>query len=777
VYRDSNYYDRLNRNRNRKIFVKGILCIAGIIVLLFIALTYHNYKLKESKAPYVRTEEVYPILEVISEIQDVPINGKDLFQGEYVTYAGLMQILKKFPIDDSSILDDYKNEEWYIGISDWYQVLDQLVARYGEKKIYYDDHSILGLSEQVTKEDGTAIPEGMVLTEKGVYTNRYWNIDAFLFSHVEALCYENELLAVKDHTSEYGELENVYLSDVTDGVIHLFWNHYHLYYPQELTDWAANIVFTDAVSRKIVDIAMAEGNIILTKEKNEYVHGKLLQVSDDAIEIEGHGIYPLDDEMAVYRLYSELSVMGKQDLRIGYAFTDFVIENGEVAACLMLKEEDMDYIRVLLKNSNLEGRYHDGFTAYCNQTCELITYQDGVEKNRMTFLPGERIYIEPEDMELQKERIKIVPSVLSAKITVESITRNQGIPSYFGTLEIRREEEGLLIVNEVLLEDYLCTVVPSEMPSSYPKEALKTQAVCARTYAYGKMLQTGLPDLGAHVDDSAGFQVYNNISEQASTTEAVKATHNTIAVFDNEPIGAYYYSTSCGMGSDTGVWHGGSNSPSYLTSKIIGTDTDVVDLTKEDNFREWITNIDETHYESEEGWYRWIYHVKEVDTHHMENVLQSRYTNNPNLILTEVDGEFVSREINDLGKLNDIRITRRLTGGIADELLLDFENAVIKVLSELNIRYVLSDTVTKVIRQTMDEVEALSMLPSAFIIIDPVKTGDKVTAYTITGGGFGHGVGMSQNGAKNMAKEGKGYEEILTFFYPGITLKTLELEE
>ena len=112
---------------------------------------------------------------------------------------------------------------------------------------------------------------------------------------------------------------------------------------------------------------MAEGNVILTKEKNEYVHGKLLQVSEDTIEIEGYGIYPIDEEMAVYRLYSELALMGKQDLRIGYAFTDFVIHDGEIAACLMMKEEDMDYIRVLLKNSNLEGRYHDSFEAFCNQ--------------------------------------------------------------------------------------------------------------------------------------------------------------------------------------------------------------------------------------------------------------------------------------------------------------------------------------------------------------------------------------------------------------------------
>ena len=321
MYRENSYYDR--SNRNRKIFIKGILCIVGIVVLTFIAFTYRNHKLKEGKAPFVRAGEVHPVLELLGEIQNTSIEWDNILREEYMTYADVIQIMEKFPIEDTSILKDYKKEEWYIGLSDWYLILEQLVFLYGEDKIHYEEHTILGLSEQVTNEDGIRIPEGTVLTEKGVYTNRYWNIDAFLFSNVEVLCHENEILAINDHTSRYGEIENVYLADVTDGIIHLFWNHYHMYYPQEITDWAAEIIFTDEVSRKIVDIAMAEGNIILTKEKNEYVHGKLLQVSEDTIEIEGHGIYPIDEEMSVYRLYSELAVMGKQDLRIGYAELSF----------------------------------------------------------------------------------------------------------------------------------------------------------------------------------------------------------------------------------------------------------------------------------------------------------------------------------------------------------------------------------------------------------------------------------------------------------------------
>jgi len=796
MYRKNNYYHKsnFNRNSNQKLFLKALFCVAGIIVLAFIASTYRNYKIREGKEPYVRVEEVKPVIEAFNKVQSK--NADILIQPEqeYLTYGNLLQILEIFPLEDISVLEDYKKTEWYVGLADWNQLLYQMVEGYGNGEIQVREQILLGTAEHITREDGSVLAEGDVLTKNGIYENRYWNLDAFLFSNVTAVCYGSQILTLTEQTNAQNTLKNVYLADVSDDKAHFFWNGYHMIYPKEVMEQIPAMEQGDEVSRKIVDIGIGHGRVLVLREKEEYVHGKLMQVSEDSMEIEGHGIYPVDEEMKIYRLYGELASGTQSDLRIGYSFTDFVLEDGKIAACLIIKEEDMQYIRVLLKDSNLSGRHHESFQAYCSQDCEVITYIDGVETGRETVSQGEEIVIKAEDIAGNNERIRLQPTVLSAKTTIESIERSQGTPSYFGTLEITKEEEGLLIINEVLLEDYLCRVVPSEMPSSYPKEALMTQAICARTYAYGKMLKSGLPQFGAHVDDSAGFQVYNNINEQASTTEAVKATHNMIAVYEEEPIGAYYYSTSCGIGSDTGVWHGGSETPPYLSAREIGTevveamtegDVDTQDLqavaeslTEEENFREWIMNTDSSHYESEEGWYRWTYEVKEIDTAHMEEVLKSRYAANPNLILTEnKDGEFESKEIGSLGKIEDIQITKRISGGVADEMVIVGKKATIKVLSELNIRYVLSDGVTKVLRQTGDEVNASATLPSAFIVVDLEKEDEKVTGYRITGGGFGHGVGMSQNGAKNMAETGMNCEEIITFYYPGIMLKTLQFEE
>ena len=794
----------MNKSYNQNRFIiKTLLCVLGIIALVFIVLSYRNYRMKEDKAPYVQVKEVLPVLEALIEINESSGNlaqdsdvidllnrftANQYAEDRYLSLEELQMILQIFPVEGNDIIEEYKSEEWSVGLEDWKRILRLIIEGYGDGEIRIENILLLGNGKNITNEEKQPLPEDGILTESGVMGNRYWNLDAYLFSNAEAVCYRDEIVMVMGFADETKVLENTYLVSVSDEEWHFFWNGYHMTYPTEVVEDLTGQKKEGPI-RSITDIEIDRGNIHVIREKDEYVHGKLLQVGDGFIEIEDCGTYPIDENMQVYKVFGELMTRSKSDLRIGYSFTDFVIEEGKVAACLLVKEEDMDYIRVLIKNSDMAGRYHDEISGYCNQNCEVIVYEEGIEVSRSGLSKGEHFTINKNDV--SGKRIKIVPSVLSAEVTLDSVHRNQGTPSYYGTLEITADEEGLLVVNEVLLEDYLCKVVPSEMPASYPMEALMAQAVCARTYAYGKMLNAGLPALGAHVDDSAGFQVYNNIEEQASTTEAVKATHNRIAVYNNEPIGAYYYSTSCGMGTDTGVWHGNSQSPEYLTAKEIGETNQnqqegVVfgdslvspdTLMQEEEFRKWITDVKDSHYESQEGWYRWSYDVKEIDVSRMEEILKSRYLNNPNLILTEVDGQFEKREIDKLGEITDIGIVKRLPGGVADELLITGTEATVKVISELNIRYVLADGVTKVIRQTEAEVAASGTLPSAFIIIETKKEDDRITGYTVVGGGFGHGVGMSQNGAKNMAGMGMSYEEILTFFYPGSDIKTLQFEE
>lgn len=815
--RNRKTYRRQNRNSGKAIFIKTAACIAGIGVLMLIASTYRSYIIKEEKAPYLTVKEFLPELEAFSDVLGMTlysdfINNMEYSPEEYITVKDVKSILQSFPKVDSTIPDEYKKDSWYIGLNDWNVLLLEMVEQYGGDNIFTTELLLLGNGENIVEQSGNILSAGSVLTDRGIMEAVFWDTDKYMYSNVSAVCYNGNILSVLGYGKQPGLLRNIYFSDASENSVHFFVKNFHIRYfggeeaesteegtiPKDME--ADGPVIKPDVSglsgESIVDLQFDRGTVSIMKKETEYIHGKLLQVSDEGIEVEGYGIFKPDDEMEIYRLYSELSTMDKKDLRIGYAFTDFVLENGKVVACLMMKEEDMEYIRVLLKNSDYAGRYHESFEASCNQDYEVIYYCNGIETQRLEKTAEEAFFIKEGDLQSGTERIKILPKVLSAKTAVISIGRSRGLPVYSGSFEITAADEGLIVVNEVLLEDYLCNVVPSEMPSSYPKEALMAQAVCARTYAYGKMLKTGLPSFGAHVDDSAGFQVYNNIKEQASTTEAVKATHNMIAVYREEPIGAYYYSTSCGVGTDTLVWHGGSENPDYLLPGEISSDavTDAAipensedkterervpsELTEEENFREWIQNPDSGHFEAKEGWYRWSYTAEELNTEYLEEILQKRYDNNPKLILSRnKNGEFESIPIMHLGKIKDIEITKRLSGGVADELVITGTESVVKVLSELNIRYVLADGKTKVLRQSGDEADASLTLPSAFLILDLEKEDGIVKGYRVTGGGFGHGVGMSQNGAKNMAKTGMSCEEILSFFYPGTEVKKLQFGE
>ena len=110
------------------------------------------------------------------------------------------------------------------------------------------------------------------------------------------------------------------------------------------------------------------------------------------------------------------------------------------------------------------------------------------------------------------------------------------------------------MVNELPLENYLCKVVPSEMPASYQKEALKAQAICARSYAYRQIMDYAYPEYQAHVNDSTDYQVYNNSASQQAATEAVQETAGKVLKYNGNIITAYYYSTSCGKTTTMAAW-------------------------------------------------------------------------------------------------------------------------------------------------------------------------------------------------------------------------------
>ena len=491
------------------------------------------------------------------------------------------------------------------------------------------------------------------------------------------------------------------------------------------------------------------------------------------MEIENYGVYQIVPEAEVYKLYGNLKTLQLADLRVGYADTDFVIHDDKIYACLVSEAQRADQIRVLLKNTAAGSDFHE--------TVEITA-------------DGEYTKLRMEQMTIGERRTYRSKN-LTDKVLVEMEGSTRSDHAYRGAIECLRMEQGIVVVNELPLEEYLYAVVPSEMPASYPQEALKAQAVCARTYAYLYILRAGLPALGAHVDDTTAYQVYHKIGENVSTTMAVKETDGILLTYQGEAAGNYYYSTSCGAGTDVASWQGGmGENVAYMCgSRVSDSETyhetadnaieeitpDAESLRDEEVFRQFITTVQEEDLEKDEPWYRWSYRVEELDMEAVFARLKARYEAAPASVLTKAEGDYyVSEPIGKPGKIKRMEVEKRGAGGIAQELIIETEKATYKVLSEYNIRYVLCDGKSEALRQDGSAASVKTLLPSGFFVMDTVartgKGGESVVGYTLTGGGFGHGVGMSQNGAKALGEQGAGYGQILSKFYPGCEVTNAE---
>ena len=592
-------------------------------------------------------------------------------------------------------------------------------------------------------------------------------------------------------------LHNVWIMEVLDNGLLVFQDGEEKLYSYGVISEASEtkeeeeIIYyevSQGAREQIADITLTDGCVTNVTVKNEKISGKVLSANSQIIEIDGHGTLAISSNAKGYRLYDSLVMCDANDLLIGYDFNDFILENGEICAILMVKESAMEYIRILLQGADYNGKYHENVSFY-GDTEYVIRY--GTYDNMMEELhtASDVCTLDMESSYFVSDRVYIIPKVLTGKITLGSVNRSQGTPAYRGVIELLKTEDGIVVINEVLLEEYLFSVVPSEMPSSYPEEALKAQAICARTYAYKHMLKAGFPQYGAHVDDSTSYQVYNNILEQESTTTSAKETYGQLMYVGetNELAGTYYYSTSCGLGSDATVWKTSSGEElTYLKAKAINrtameqtySDTDIELMgqaaIEEDVFAEFIQSKNKDDFEAEEGWYRWTYTVPQIDIERMYNVLQKRYdSNNSQVLVLDNKGEYNSSPILEFDTVKDLYVEQRGPGGIAEELIIVTNKQTIKVITEHNIRYVLNDGVSKINRQDGSEIASPNILPSGFFILNMVKEDKEITGYSLTGGGFGHGVGMSQNGARSMAKAGYNSDEILGFFYEGCFLRNI----
>ncbi|NLZ81016.1 MAG: SpoIID/LytB domain-containing protein, partial [Clostridiales bacterium] len=396
----------------------------------------------------------------------------------------------------------------------------------------------------------------------------------------------------------------------------------------------------EPIQDTMADVVVKEGKVKKISLKTEIIGGKVLAIGEDFIEIEGYGKVPLAPNYAFYKNYENFEEIDWTGILVGYEGQNFIVGNGQICGAIIIAPIVAKNIRVLIMTDNYQDNYHKG-VKLTSASPFSIDYKGGIK----TYEAGEIIEFTAESDILKDGRIIISP-MEDDKMSILSIERGYGVPYYRGRLEISKEGENIVIINELSLEEYLYSVVPSEMPPTYGLEALKAQAVCARSYAYKHMLKNSLSMLGAHVNDSAKYQVYNNLPEHELSTKAVDETMGQIMVSGEEVVEAYYFSTSCGHTTDADIW--GSNVElSYISGKLLSDQSQVLDLTDENTFAAFIKDTSLDTFDSGFPWYRW--HI----TFALEDLTNLMNKNTGNTFADEV---------------KSIQVTKRGTGGIATEL-------------------------------------------------------------------------------------------------------------
>lgn len=264
-------------------------------------------------------------------------------------------------------------------------------------------------------------------------------------------------------------------------------------------------------------------------------------------------------------------------------------------------------------------------------------------------------------------------------------------------------------IKEIELDNYLLGVVSSEMPASFEKEALKAQAVVARTYTIYKITEGNKHGDADICDDSKCCQAWIskedrlnkwNETERDSNwlkiEEAVNTTKGKIITYDGKAINAFFHSNSGGI-TDTAiaVW-GGTNYP-YLQA---------VQTSGEDSYKQYSSEVEITKDEF----------ISKLKEYHSDFIIDFNDANSIK-ILDYTDGE----------RIKTIKIGNLELAGTEVRTIFGLKSAKFQINIE----------------------------------------GENVK-FNVTG--YGHGVGMSQTGADSMAKQGSNYEEIIKHYYTGVEI-------
>lgn len=477
----------------------------------------------------------------------------------------------------------------------------------------------------------------------------------------------------------------------------------------------------------VADIELTKGKVTKIYAKPSTIKGVLTSYSSKSVQIEGYEPLSAEKDLPVYLVassgHAKIPVrQGKiSDLVVGNSKVELVVAEQKACALVSYQEDMAEKVRVLLKNGK-ENTYASLFV--CSGDAYTV---DGNKRKKDTVTDAEKFL----KGEKTGKEIKISPDTGGLLYRCDKNGNPYG-SGYEGDLIFRKEKKGYVLINEIPMEDYIRYVLPSEMPLSFSYEALKAQAVCARTFTYGQMKNDTYARYGANLDDSIAYQAYHATTSYEVTDQAVADTAGMVMTYKGKLADCYYYSTSPGYSENLEVWNAAS--PGYLLAEN-HTREKTKDLSSDKVFHKFITAKADA-YDENSPYFRWT------------------ATLSAKLGMDET-----------YGKLKKLKVNKRSASGYVRSLTMVFEKGERTIEKENEIRYALGKYLLDLDLADGTNKHRASSVPSACFEIKSQKKGTIV----LTGGGFGHGIGMSQYGADAMGKEGKKWQEILGFYFKDVT--------
>ena len=357
----------------------------------------------------------------------------------------------------------------------------------------------------------------------------------------------------------------------------------------------------------------------------------------------------------------------------------------------------------------------------------------------------------------------------NAKLEVVELNR-KGMPAkYDGMIEITKSknDQRFNVVNVVDIENYLRGVVPNEMPISFGLEALKAQAIAARNYVTNAKISPNYD-----VTDSTASQVYYGVNSYRDISDkAINETKGIYALYNEKPISALYFSTSAGITDDwDDVFATDKNKGLHPYLKASYDKENQKPLKSEDDVKKFYLSKD-TGFDINSPKFRWEYDFTRVELEEvLHNTLQQQ--SKAGLVEPKYDGDI------KLEGLKEIKPIKRTQSGKLVEIEIVAKSGNYKVKKELGIRRLIKKNNTALpsanfFVETQGKEKLAQDNEENATFFDSFDIEKYPSNFKFIGGGYGHGVGMSQFGAYNLSKAGKNYIQILKHYYSDINISTI----